>query len=1818
MRELAGYELREPIGGDTLTETVQARNIQDGTLVLMKHPRAERPDTATMSLLRHEFEVCSQFDSNRIIKVRQLGKYSGGYVLVYEHFNAMTLRGFLATRKLSLDMFFTVAIGIVEAIGQVHRRKITHNNISSGSILIHPDTLQSKLTDFHIASMLESESNQQWTPGARAWSLAYISPEQTGRMNRPIDYRTDFYSLGAVLYEMLVGWLPFQSDDQMEMVHAHIAKMPARPHELNPAIPAMLSAIVMKLLEKNAETRYQSHEGILADVQECMHHWQTSLSVPPFQLGGNESFERFLVPQKMYGRNREIAILKDAFDAVRQGETRLVVIAGYSGIGKTTLVHELHPQITRQGGQYLSGKFEMLLRNIPYYAMIQAFEQFVRYLLSLDEHALERWRGRILGALGSNAKIIIELVPELGLVLGPQPDLVALPSKESETRSRSALLAFTQAMADAEHPLVLFFDDWQWSDTASIEFIQQLCSHPDTSHILLVCAYRENEVDPGHPLREALAAIEKSRTRTGNIMLQPLKLTHVVSIVSDTLHITSGEEADLGIMIHKKTEGNPFFVGEFIRSLYAKNLLRYNRAENRWSWNIEEIVRENITDNVAELMTSRIHTMPGSTQRVLQLASCIGNRFALSTLATINEDSLAHTAQQLWASIQSGLILPVDETYRMYQFDESDEIPVDQLSYHVRGTEYKFLHDRVQQAAYALIPAEEHKPVHLHIGRLLLNRTKRGKSEDSIFDIVYHFNLSLDLITVQQEKKDVARMNLTAGRLARASGSYETAYGYCRNGFTLLSSLESRRQLPLYAELVHELGICEYLTSRHGEAEAHFDEAIEIEPDNIRKTAILCSKIMVYTHVSRFQDALTAGSQGLRLLGYSMNPKPGKIHVGRKVALILFRLRGKEIRQMASLPLMTDNGAIMAIDLLVSLITVAYFHSNEMYALLIITMMEIVLARGVTDSSAFVFGQFSAILGAGLGKYQQAVEYGLLAAELAERFPHPLWNGRVQLTLGVFAYKWHRPARDMLPLLQNASKMALQSGDYLYGIWINRYKVSTHFFIGEPLAEVKALVESAQRFADQINYSELSLRVFDLFCSEMMLDEDSAVLRETLQGQRKALEKDVREDKDNTSRMFHRTNRLLASILLGEHIEAEALVNAPKEELQGSFGQMLETQYYFASSLLLCAMHRVKPGQRKAITRQLARQQKKLHRWTRQYPANYQHLADLIDAELADVKNDRVAAMQRYDAAISSANLFGAPLYIALANECAGLFYSRHGQQNIALFHLRDAHHAYRRWGATQKVLLMERDFPELIQPAPELPMHMELGGGAEGDRSFSTHLDAMTIVKASRAFSSEIVLDRLLRKLIVLMLENAGAERGFLLLESDGALLVEAEGRSENKDIVVRQGIPLESCEHISHSVVRFVERTQRPVVLDAAFRQGDFTRDVHIASEAVVSVLCLPLLFSSKLSGIVYLENNLIEGAFTPERIDVLNILTAEMAIAIENARLYAHLDSAKREIEEYNRTLEQKVEDRTSDLREKSEELQRTIEHLHTAQEQLIHAEKLASLGQLTAGIAHEIKNPLNFVNNFAALSRELADELLILFLHDNPFDDEHNRADIKELVEGLRLNAEKISEHGTRADAIVRSMMMHAQTDPGEKQGTNINVLLNDSVDLAYHGLHALDQSCDVEIVKDYDPAEPSLLVSPQEIAQVFRNLLNNAMYAVNEKWRHIPAPGTPRDVTPNADVPTTGITAERPVVRVSTRLVPTGLEIRIEDNGPGIPENIMSDIFQPFFTTKPTGEGTGLGLSMSYDIITKGHGGSIAVESTPGEGTVFIVTLPKPT
>jgi PAS domain S-box-containing protein len=1551
---IPGYTILEEMREGKYTAAYRAFRDKDHTPVILKTPKAEQPILKNTAQLQHEYEITKNLDIAGVIKPIALEVHRQRPVLILEDFGGKALSTVITNDSLDLTDFMEIAIQLTGTLGEIHQHQIIHKDIKPSNIIVAPQTIddfrltifdeeeqseiqnlkseiqgwQVKITDFGIASRLSRENPNVSSPNMLEGTLAYISPEQTGRMNRSVDYRTDFYSLGVTFYEMLTGQLPFQAVDPLGMVHAHIAKQPLPPIALKPEIPPVLSAIIMKLLAKTAEERYQSAYGLKADLEKCLTQTQNLTSLEDmsglnFEIGQHDISDRFEIPQKLYGREQEITTLLAAFDRVSQGATEMMLVYGYSGIGKSSLIHEIHKPIARgtQGGYFISGKFDQYKRNVPYASFIQAFQDLVRQILTESDDKVVTWKERLLNVLGPNGQVIIDVIPEVELITGPQPPIPTLPPAETQNRFNLVFQNFARILAGAEHPLAISLDDLQWADAASLKLIQLLMTDANIRYLLMIGAYRDNEVMAAHPLMLTLNGLQEAGATINHIALGPLDLSNINQLIADTLHCPPPKSSPLAELVLSKTAGNPFFVSQFLRSLYTEGQLTFDPGQRSWQWDVAQIRAMGITDNVVELMAGKIQKLTVETQAVIKLAACIGNEFNLQTLAIVHEKSLTATAANLWDALQEGLILAIsDFGFQTYNWAEQSGDETTALQPTTAYPQFKFLHDRVQQAAYSLIADDRKKEAHLKIGQLLLKNTGESELEEKIFDIVNQLNIGLDLLTDQTQRYELARLNLMAGKKAKAAIAYEAGLQYLTTGVGLLVPDSWQTHYDLTLALNMERAECEYLTGRFVEAEKAFDLTLTKAKTNLEKARIYHIKELMYTNLGQLKTVVETGLAGLKLLGLDLPMTPEQTQVDQEIDEIKLKLGHQSVADLVDLPVMTDPQQVATIRLLMEIVGPAWWTSNQkLFYLVTAKMVNLSITYGNADASAYGYAFYGVILGSGMGDYETGYEYGRLALTLNEKFDNIQLIPKTHVVFGTFIQPWRTHLKKGVDILKKGYQVGLEGGDLLWTSIDSYVTIYTMLIKGDKLDDVENAIQI---------YLDLALRTKQAIPTNMLILTQRLIL--SLKGLTRKPGDFSDQDYDEAKHIqeiqesgairpifWYYEIKLQALYLFAEYAEAlkVALESDKVTEAGASFGTVTVVEHYFYYSLVLAALYPAATLKDKEIYRQiLTKNLSKLKSWADNCPENFDHKYLLVAADMARLESRDQEAMILYEQAVKSARQNEYIQNEALASEAAGKFYLSKNLDTIAIAYLQVAHDRYEDWGATAKVRALEEKYPQFLAAAKGLS-HLPIATienitvapassitssttGTDGEAA----LDLAAVIKASQAISGEIVLDKLLEKLMRLVIENAGAQKGLLILEKDEEWFIEAMGVVDETDVSVLQSTPLNEAalgqnSMLSAAIVNYVIRTKQNVVLNDATREGHFTTDPYIVNQQPKSLLCTPLINQRQLIGLLYLENNLTTGAFTPDRLEVLQLLSGQAAVSIENARLYANIAANER---------------------------------------------------------------------------------------------------------------------------------------------------------------------------------------------------------------------------------------------------------------------------------------------------------------------------------
>jgi PAS domain S-box-containing protein len=1790
---------------------------------------AEKTSPGCVERLENEYALKSELDADWAARPVALTHDNGRMTLVLEDPGGAPLDRLLG-RPLDVSRFLRIAIPLAGALRQMHARGLIHKDIKPANILVDAASGGVWLTGFGIASRLPRERQAPAPPEVIAGTLAYMAPEQTGRMNRSVDSRSDLYALGITLYEMLTGTLPFTAADPMEWVHCHIARQPAPPNERVAGVPGPLSAIVIKLLAKTGEERYQTAAGVETDLRHCLAEWESHGRIEPFSLGGCDVSDRLLIPEKLYGREREIDTLLASFDrVVASGTPELALVSGYSGIGKSSVVNELHKVLVPPRGLFASGKFDQYKRDIPYATLGQAFRSLVRSLLSQSEAELGRWRDALSEALDPNGQLIVNLVPELELVIGKQPPVADLPRQDAQNRFQLVFRRFLGVFAREEHPLALFLDDLQWLDAATLDLLDHLVTHPEVRHLLLVGAYRDNEVSPAHLLRRTLEAIRIAGARVQEIVLAPLELDDVGRLIADALYCKPERARPLAQLVQEKTGANPFFAIQFFNALAEEGLLAFDPVTRAWQWDMNRIRAKSYTDNVVDLIAGKLKRFSATTQEALKQLACLGNVAPIATLALVHGTTEEAMHAALWEAVRAGLVFREDSAY-------------------------KFLHDRIQQAAYSLIPEEQRAEVHLRIGLVLLASMTQDDLAEHLFDVANQLNRGAALLVDRDEKAQVATIDLRAGRKAKASAAYASASTYLAAGMALLDERDWGSQYELTFSLWLERTECEFLTGNFDIAEQLIGELLQRAASKVDQAAVYHLKVDFHVIKSQKQQAVASALACLCLFGIDLPAHPSWEQVQAEYETVWQTLKGRPIESLIDLPLMTDPELHAAMQVFSVLTPAAYFTDFHFFCLFACRMVRISMQHGISGASAHGYALLGFILGPVFHRYGEGYRFAKLACDLVEKHGFIAYQAKAYRVTTRVAF-WTQPIATVIDFNRAAFRTAIETGDLTSACFSMDRSVTVLILRNDPLDAVWRESEKSLDFVRKAGFRDMADAVvsqqrfiatmrgrtatFSTF-SDAQFDE--ATFEAQLTGERMTL----------MICCFYWILKLKARFLSGDYGEALAAAEKAKPLLWAAAAQIQSLDYFYYAALTVAALYEEASDDEQTGWRDLlTAHREQLREWADNYPPTFGDKYALVAAEIARLEGRDLDAMRLYEQAIQSAREHGFVQNEGLAHELAARFYAARGVETIARACLRNARHCYLRWGAFGKVRQLEQLHPHLRDASVPASPTTTIGAPVE-------RLDVGTVLKAAQAVSGEIVLDELIKTLLRIAVEHAGAERGLLILfpGDEPRIAAEATTGCGRVEVTLRQKAV--SAE-LPYAVLHYVIRTRQSVILDDALAQNPFSADEYIYQKHARSILCLPLVKQAKLVGVLYLENNLASNVFTPARISVLELLASQAAISLENARLYNDLQEREARIRrlvdsnivgiviwdvqgriiEANqafldmvgyaredvvsgrlrwteltpaewrdaddqvlaelkaaRTLEPREKEYfrkdgsrvpvlvaralfewkpdegvafiidMTDRKRADEKLRASEQRLVEAQMALAHANRVTTMGQLTASIAHEVKQPIGAtVTNAQAALRFLGAEVV----------------DTNELREILR----DIVKDGNRAGEVISRISDLIKKAPPLRDNLEINEAIREVIEFTRGEAVKNRVSVRTEL------ADPLPLVRGDrvELQQVILNLVMNgieAMQSVEDRPRELVIQSVPD---------------ETQKVRVS-----------VTDCGVGFSAENVDRLFTAFFTTKSNGMGMGLSICRS---IIEAHGGRLWATANAPHGATFQFTLP---
>jgi PAS domain S-box-containing protein len=1866
---LPGYELLEKIHHHAKSIVYRATQEVVGASsrpVIIKLLAAEYPSYQDLINFRHQYTIAKDLDLPGTAQIYSLEEHDRGYALVMEDFGGIPLDQYLA----QLSLVDTLKIGIqltvtLQALGQ---QRIIHKDIKPANILIHPVTKQVKLIDFSIASLLPHETQELVSPKLLEGTLAYISPEQTGRMNRGIDYRSDFYSLGVTLYELLTGKQPFVTVDPLELVHCHLAKIAVPVSQVQPEIPIAVSQIVAKLMAKNAEDRYQSALGLQHDLEKCLAQWQATNMIDEFELGQQDLCDRFSIPEKLYGRHTEVQTLLEAFARVSQGQTEMMLVAGFSGIGKTVVVNEVHKPISRQQGYFIKGKYDQFNRSLPLSAFCQAFQDLTRQLLSENDGQLAAWKSKILAAVGENGQILIEVIPALEKIIGSQPPINELAGSAALQRFNLVFQNFIEVFATAQHPLVIFLDDLQWADSASLQLIKLLIE--GSGYLLLLGAYRDNEVSIVHPLMLTIEELKQSQVILQTITLTPLNFQDTNQLVADTLHCSIERAEPLTTLIDRKTQGNPFFTTQFLKSLQADGEITFNRA-GYWECDIAHIQTLSLTNDVVELMATRLQKLSIEAQEILKLAACIGNQFDLETLEIVSEQSQQSVSAALWLSLQTGLILPTSQVYKFFQSNSNQPITPEQAV----SPRYRFLHDRVQQAAYSLIPADRKQHTHMQIGRLLL----ANNPTNQLFTIVNHFNEAITLIQNVSEQQMLANLNLQAAQKAKAATAYQAAFNYAQIGSELLGPTGWQTQyqttLALYETLAETAFLQGDLDTVPILVHLVLDQAKHVL-DRLKVYEII---IQLHTIQKEYQKAIGSALEILQQLGVNLSPYPKRLTLIQELIKTKLALRGHDPEKLGSLGEMVlpEQAAILRIMDLLQMPT--YLSSPKLMVVLATVGVRITLQHGNSPWAASFYAYYSMILSS-LGELEGSYQFGQLAIMLADRYGDLFITARVKVIVPWFSQPWRKDLRSSIPLMDESLRAAIDSGNLTFMGVSTGMSMLTRFFAGISLDEIGDRLSDLQEIVVQSKDAS-SQQYFDL-------------LLQTIQQLRGKLPVNLNEvsgqEKPFLSTLYG--FQTYVAYLLSDIPTALNYADTQlRYESPETTGMTKIHIWLFDALTRLAAYPQSDNATKKQLLQRVTVLQKNLRTRAKLMPGNFQHKCDLIEAEKCRVLAKFTAAMELYDQAISGAKAHKYLQEEALANELAAKFYLEWGKEKIAAVYLQEAYYCYARWGATAKTDQLAQRYPQIIAPFLQSPQPTDhhLSALTTITHAFTTRItsgqginsfDLAAVIQSTQALSSIIELPDLINQLCQILLKNSGAEICIPILLSHSKNILNVDSSSEDQQVWQVYGVDpnipveisistdtptqlsystLEECSYLPIKLINQVRNCEQTIILD----NTSLLEDDYLLLYQPQSVMCLPLLDKGKLRGIIYLESRHTAGVFSTDQQIVLEFIATQAVITLQNAQLYESLAQRSAAIESstdgiaisdqsqllyINRSYAEMFGYSVSELQGKS--VLCLYSPAQVAHFQAEASPALSTNGQWRGEAIGVRKNGETFDQELSlsllpngqmiCVSRDITIQKAALR------ERQRQEEELQQVNKRLDLTNQELL-HATRLKDEFMATMSHELRTPlnaiiGMSEGLQEEVFgaLNEDqlkwvAMMESSGRHLLSLINDILDVSKIAAGKLELDIAPVNLVSLCNSSLDFIKQQAAGKQIKIQFDTLVNITTINVD--------ERRIRQVLINLLSNAIkftpvdgnvDLRVSlesqengekylcfeviDTGIGIAPEDQSKLFQPFiqidskFNRQYTG--TGLGLAIVKQVVEL-HGGTVSLRSQVGEGSCFTVNLP---
>ncbi|MBX2841414.1 MAG: AAA family ATPase [Flammeovirgaceae bacterium] len=1770
--------------------------------ITLKIPNGDFPSISQINRFNNEFEILSKLNIPGVRQAFKTENKENKPNLFLEFVEGQTLKSLFANvgigEHLSLKSFLEISIKTTSVLANIHSENIIHRDINSFNILFNKEKNEVQFIDFGLASKVNLKTQSLNSEEKFEGTINYISPEQTGRVNRNVDHRADLYSLGITFFEILTGELPFQSNDPLEVIHEHLAKLPISPSKLNPYIPPIISEIVLKLIAKNAENRYQSAQGLMFDLKHCLKQININNKIDPFPLAIEDFSDQLNIPQKLFGREAEIQTLLYQFQKAHDGKRAFTFVSGYSGIGKSTLINELQKPISIHKGNLIKGKYDSQHKNTAYFGIINAFKELTIQLLGLTEPQIALWKQRILNKLGTNASLIIDVIPELKLIIGEQPPMEKLGPLETQNRFNLIFQRFIEVFVEENQTLVLVLDDLQWIDQPSISLLRQILKDKNLSHFLFIGAFRENEVNDHHPLTQLIEELHTVDYNIPIIQLPPLNIETINDWMVETFSSNPQETREFTQLVYMKTEGNPFFVKAFLQTLYEENLLKiYNpdvitswdsnkERVGRWIWEKAAVKSLPASENLVDFMSNRIQKLPEVSRQLITIASCFGINFRLKALADILQKGENEIFGIFYPILNEGLVWFSDTTY-------------------------SFIHDKIQEAAYNLLSNEEREKLHYRIGKaLLFNKGNEDYNLDSIFEVTHHLNLAKKIVEENKEKQLLADLNFKSAIKARNNSAAATYFNYCKAAISLLpkNSWESDKEKTLRIYEAATEGA--FMSGQLDDIEYFADLYLQNSPDPFRQVKIY--QLLINKQLAQNEPikALEIGRAFLKKLGVKLPKKPGTFHILIGFLQVKIALIGTKIPDLVHLPPIQDKKQNAIINTLGNMGSAALIALPELLPVIVFEQVKRSLKYGCSPATADAFSTFGIILSGFMDEYNNGYEIGKTSLKLAEQLNANFIKGRV-IAAGVGAINhWKEPFAKVTEDARVGYQLCLEAGDLEFGAY-NAYIIGMNqFFGGTTLDKLKSETTHFNQIIKDFNQEgPFNWNEFYRVVIQNLKGESKTPLLlkdEFFDGE--ALLPYLKDKKEGIGIFQFHLAKLFLGYIFGDFKASFNHIAPALPQLENVSGMQMVPQFYFYSALTCFSISTHQKTFPPKANKYIKNAKSKFKKWARLCSENYGNKLELILAEEASLNQKFSKAITHYENAINMAKVNSLIHEEALSYELFGKFWLKRSNQEIGEFYIKKAINAYSFWGAQQKVEVIENEFENRInlstKPTGTINPLKPIQATSNSLITNNNLFNFLSILKVNQLISEEVKLRSLLDKMLQIVLENVGGSRGVLLInEKENWKIIAEKDINNPKESILKQEV-LDFSEgkvtHLPLTVINFIRNSVKSYFTNDAKNDQKFGNDPYIDNNDIKSIIAIPLKHKNSLTGILYLENNLAPKLFTDKHLEMLELLSFQMAVSLDNALLYENLEKKvqERTIEiekqqEEIRTQNKRLFKQTEILEKQKNSLTEALQKLQNAQVQLVNSEKMASLGILAAGIAHEINNPINFISagivglqktleKFFYLMEEyekinienVKDQLTVIEGIKNKMSYEELKTLVKKVSGDIRVGTSRTTE-------IIKGLRSFSRSGEGTLKITDIHECLESTLLLVRNQVKEK-----IKINKKYGKI-PRIECYEGKINQVFMNLITNAIQSI----------------------------AQEGEIFISTFNHEEEIGIRIKDSGAGISEEVKEKIFQPFFTTKEVGKGTGLGLSIALGII-ESHQGSIHLESSLGKGTSFTIYLPK--